>query len=74
MADDLRSEAVVAEEDVAYPGDQNGRLLVVVLRATHIRRISTYLLASGMEPNAHETPTAKATAANTTATIPMFFI
>ena len=71
---DFRSESVVAEEDVAYPRDKNGRLLVVVLRATHIRRISTYLLASGMERMPTKTPTANATAANTTATIPMFFI
>ena len=74
MAYDFGSESVVAEEDVAHPRNENGRLLLVVLRATHIRRISTYRLASGIDRMPTKTPIANATAANTTATIPMFFI
>ena len=74
MAYDFRSKSVVAEEDVAHPCNENGRLLVVELGATHIRRISTYRLASGMDRMPTKTPTANATAANTTAAIPMFFI
>jgi hypothetical protein len=74
VADDLRSEPVVTEEDVSDPCDENARFLVSSLVAVHIRRISTYRLASGMDRTPTKTPTANATAAKTTAAIPMPFI
>jgi hypothetical protein len=74
VADDLRSEPVVAEKDVSDPCDENGWLLVGSLVAIHIRRISTYRLASGMDRTPTNTPTANANAAKMTAAIPMPFI
>jgi hypothetical protein len=49
VAYDLRSEPVVTEEDVSDPRDENGRFLLGSLVTTHIFRISTYRLASGMD-------------------------